>query len=152
MENELQRVRTERIQRSTRNDEVTQLRQRLQRLEQDNDDLQTSVRRLEATREDLDNTLEHAEEQLVFAQQEFDDFKDVAEETSKQLRDKIQDLTASLKIYHQTLFSCIVQTGVPYAASSFDKTTDIVKEAQETQSSDTDDTDEDGNESGDDGS
>jgi len=56
--------------------EVARLRQRLQRLEQENDDLQTSVRRLEATVEDLEHRLERVEEEAVFAQQECESFKE----------------------------------------------------------------------------
>ncbi|KAE9336110.1 hypothetical protein PR003_g12678 [Phytophthora rubi] len=134
------------MQLSSRSGEVTQLHQRLQRLEQENDDLQTRVRRLKATQEDLDNKLERAEEQLVFAQQEFDDFESQVEESTQQSRDQIQDLTANVTMY-QTFLSYILQTGKPYTARTVDKLECIIKEPP---SSDTDDTDEEGNENGDD--
>ncbi|KAE8875120.1 hypothetical protein PF003_g40749 [Phytophthora fragariae] len=146
LENELRRVTSMQMQLSSRSGEVTQLHQRLQRLEQENDDLQTRVRRLKATQEDLDNKLERAEEQLVFAQQEFDDFESQVEESTQQSRDQIQDLTANVTMY-QTFLSYILQTGKPYTARTVDKLECIIKEPP---SSDTDDTDEEGNENGDD--
>ncbi|KAG6616486.1 kinesin-like protein [Phytophthora cinnamomi] len=143
LENELRRVAPVQMQPSIRSTEVAQLRQRLQRLEQDNDDLQTCVRRLEATQEDLDNKLERAEEQIIFAQQEFDDFNCEVEVATKRLRDQIQDLTAEVKMYKTFLsLSCFLQFGLP---QKFDKSTDIIKDIHEPPCSDTDDTDEEVN-------
>ncbi|CAI5719818.1 unnamed protein product [Hyaloperonospora brassicae] len=57
-------------------DAVAKLRQQLQCLEQENDDLQSYVRRLKATEEDLSHRIERAEEEVVFAQQELEYFKE----------------------------------------------------------------------------
>ncbi|CAI5745029.1 unnamed protein product [Peronospora destructor] len=85
------------------NDEMAKLREQLRHLEQENDDLQSCVRRLEATEEDLSHKIERAEEEAVFAQQELEIFQENHEQSDSQSAKQIHELTAKLQEYQNML-------------------------------------------------
>ncbi|POM76276.1 Hypothetical protein PHPALM_6503 [Phytophthora palmivora] len=94
-------------------DEAVQLRQRLRHLEQENDDLQSCVRRLEATKEDLSHKLECTQEEAVFVQQELDILKEKHEQTASESASQICDLTTKIQVYENVLNRLLTVVGIP---------------------------------------
>ncbi|KAF4033954.1 hypothetical protein GN244_ATG14163 [Phytophthora infestans] len=89
------------------NRQLTQLREKLRRLEQENDDLQSRVRRLEATERDLTHRLERADEELILAR-EIESVKG-NENQSEQIR----DLTVKLEGYESVMDRLLTAVGIP---------------------------------------
>uniref|UniRef100_H3H2M9 Uncharacterized protein n=1 Tax=Phytophthora ramorum TaxID=164328 RepID=H3H2M9_PHYRM len=99
LQNERRRAISAETQSSALGEQVAQLRQRLQALEQGNDDLRIKVRRLEGTEEDLAHRLERAQEEVVFAQLELEVFAEEAGQATTTSNSRIRDLTAELDKY-----------------------------------------------------
>uniref|UniRef100_A0AAV1TRJ8 Uncharacterized protein n=1 Tax=Peronospora matthiolae TaxID=2874970 RepID=A0AAV1TRJ8_9STRA len=99
--------------------EVVKLRKQLQCLEQENDDLQSYVRRLEATEEDLNHKIERAEEEVVFAQQELEYFR---EEHAMCPLEEIDDLRQNLQKYKNVVSRLLSVVDLP----------DVTQESAET--------------------
>ncbi|KAG7384415.1 hypothetical protein PHYPSEUDO_002603 [Phytophthora pseudosyringae] len=92
-------------------DEMVQLREQLRGLEQENDDLQSSVRRSEATQKDLTHQLERAQEQVVFAQQQIESLNEEHEQAATP--SAYRELTAKLDEYEGVMDRLLSATGIP---------------------------------------
>ncbi|CAH0475236.1 unnamed protein product [Peronospora belbahrii] len=116
------------------NDEIAKLREQLRHLEQENDDLQSCVRRLKATEEDLSHKIERAEEEAVFAQQELEISQENYKQTASRSAEQVRDLTAKLQKY-QNVVSCLLSVvGIPNVAGETGKASDAQENALELES------------------
>ncbi|CAI5703600.1 unnamed protein product [Peronospora effusa] len=106
-------------------DDTAKLREQLRHLEQENDDLQSCVRRLKATEEDLSHKIERAEEEAVFAQQELEICQENHEQSDSRSAEQIHDLTAKLQEYQNVVSRLLSVVGIPNETQATGKSLDV---------------------------
>ncbi|KAI9895275.1 hypothetical protein PsorP6_018493 [Peronosclerospora sorghi] len=92
---------------------MTSLRHQLRHLEQENDDLHSSVRQLQATETDLRHQIERAQEQVVFIQQELEMAHEEHERDATRSMRHIARLTTQVRSYHHVLNHLCTVMGLP---------------------------------------
>ncbi|CAI5735635.1 unnamed protein product [Peronospora farinosa] len=107
------------------NDDMAKLREQLRHLEQENDDLQSCVRRLKATEEDLSHKIERAEEEAVFAQQELEICQENHEQSDSRSAEQIHDLTAKLQEYQNVVSRLLSVVVIPNETQATGKSLDV---------------------------